>query len=823
MVRVGHALHAAAACLMAGTSLAVGATSFAADAQTTSPRGLAHADRWPAAHSQGLVDRATEAKISKIMAGMSLEEKIGQMIQADVASISPEDLRHYPLGSILAGGSSPPLGAPDRSAVGPWLATVRAFSTVALEKRKGHTPIPIMFGIDAVHGHNNVVGATLFPHNSALGAARDPDLMRRIGKATAEEVAATGMDWVFAPTLAVPQDSRWGRTYEGYSEDPAVVRAYAGAMIEGLQGEPGKGTLQAGRVSATAKHFLGDGGTTNGIDQGDTEADESHLISLHSAGYPPAIKAGVRTVMASFNSWQGAKMHGNKSLLTDVLKKKMGFEGFIIGDWNGHGQVPGCSNTDCPTAFNAGLDMAMAPDSWKGLFDNTLKEARAGKIPKARIDDAVRRILRVKLKSGLFDTHRPFEHHPEVIGSPEHRAIARQAVRESLVLLKNNGVLPLKASSHVLVAGEAANDIGLQSGGWTLSWQGDGNTNADFPNGQSIYSGIAEAMKASGGKATLSVDGRYSEKPDAAIVVFGEKPYAEGLGDIGTMSFSAADQASLALLRKLKAAGIPVVTVFLSGRPLWTNPELNQSDAFVSAGLPGSEGPGIADVIVGDAKGRPRHDFKGKLSYVWPAEAGQFQHNGGRSGEPSLFPLGYGLSYAHGGKVGPLSEDPKFSGITANKSLYFADGKIPAPFSLVLGEGVTSRMTDSATRQEGALQLTWRDGASAKASIDGADIDLTKETNAEVMLEATYRVDRAPAGHATLAMGWGTVDAREIFAAGEGWRTVRLPLKCFVDRGGTAGHMHPVFTLSATGPFTVSIASVRLVPQAPGGVCPAEK
>ncbi|MBU1257722.1 MAG: glycoside hydrolase family 3 protein, partial [Alphaproteobacteria bacterium] len=499
---------------LSAATLALWAAS--AGAQSAEP-GKAHPALWPQAKSQGLIDAKTESRITTLLKRMSLEEKVGQMIQADTASIKPEDLRRYPLGSILAGGSSPPINAPDRSAAGPWIKTAQAFNAIAMEKRPGHEPIPIMFGIDAVHGNNNVVGATLFPHNSALGAAHDPDLIRRIGEATARETAAAGMDWAFAPTLAVPQNDRWGRTYEGYSEDPALVRAYSAKMIEGLQGAPGKGKLQNGYVSASAKHFLGDGGTLNGVDQGNTDIPESELIAIHSVGYPPAIKAGTRTIMASFNSWQGVKMHGNKSLLTDVLKQRMGFDGFIIGDWNGHAQVPGCTATDCPQSFNAGLDMAMAPDSWKGLFETTVKQVRDGVIPMTRVDDAVRRILRVKFKSGLFDPARPYEARTDVIGSPAHRAIAREAVRKSLVLLKNDGVLPVKASARIMVAGSAADDISQQSGGWSLSWQGDGNTNADFPNAQSIYAGIAEAMKAGGGSATLSVDGSFTQKPDLAI------------------------------------------------------------------------------------------------------------------------------------------------------------------------------------------------------------------------------------------------------------------------------------------------------------------
>lgn len=783
-------------------------------------RGRIHPDLWPVAKSAGLVDPVTEARITQIMAGMTLEEKVGQMIQGDTGSINPEDLRNYPLGSILAGGSSPPLNSPDRSGAAPWIATVHAYNAVSMQARADHTPIPLMFGIDAVHGNNNIVGATLFPHNSALGATRDPELIRRIGEATGQETAAAGIDWAFGPTVTVPQNDRWGRTYEGYSEDPAVVRSYAGKMVEGLQGRPGNGSIQGGHVSASVKHYVGDGGTTNGIDQGDTDVPESTLISVHSAGYPPSINAGVYTVMASFNSWQGIKMHGSKALLTDVLKGRMGFAGFVVGDWNGHGQVPGCTNTDCPIAFNAGLDMAMAPDSWKGLFDNTVREARQGVIPMARIDDAVRRILRVKIKLGLFDQGRPYESRPEVIGSPEHRALAREAVRKSLVLLKNDGVLPLKSSLNVLVVGEAADNIGEQSGGWTLSWQGNGNTNADFPNGQSIYSGISEAMAAGGGTATLSPDGSYAKKPDVAIIVFGEHPYAEGLGDIRTLEFEPGDKKSLALLRKLKSEGIPVVSVFLSGRPLWVNPEINQSDAFVAAWLPGSEGAGIADVIVGNRQGKPRNDFTGRLSFSWPKSAGQFTLNKGSANYSPLFPFGFGLSFAKPGKTGRLSEVPGLQTKTANKGIYFTGGAVPAPFGLLMGQGVTHRLVDSQTRQEGAIQFGWLPGQSAKASIDGEDIDLTFETNADLMLELTYRVDQAPTGRTSLAMGWGTVDAGSLFSAGNGWRTARVPLKCFADHGASMAHLHPVWTISATGPFQVTFSDIRLVPFAPGGTCP---
>ncbi|RYD87706.1 MAG: glycoside hydrolase family 3 protein, partial [Sphingomonadales bacterium] len=403
--------------------------------------------------------------------------------------------------------------------------TSRAFEKVAMEDRAGNLKIPLIFGIDSVHGNANVIGATIFPHNIGLGAAHDPALIRKIGEVTAVETAASGIHWAFGPTVASPQNDRWGRTYEGYSEDGALIASYSGEMVKGLQGPPGtEHRIQSGYVAASIKHFLGDGGTTDGIDQGDTQVDEATLARVHGAGYPPAINAGAMTAMASYNSWNGVKMHGNKSLLTGVLKGQMGFDGFIVGDWNGHGQIPGCTPTDCAATFNAGLDMAMAPDSWKGLFESTVRDVKSGKLPMSRVDDAVRRILRVKVKLGLFDPARPIEDKADAMGSPAHRAIAREAVAKSLVLLKNNGVLPLKASANVLVAGPGADSLQMQTGGWTLSWQGDGNPNSLFPGATSIYAGLKQAIEAGGGKAVLSEDGSFTSKPDVAVVVFGEQP-----------------------------------------------------------------------------------------------------------------------------------------------------------------------------------------------------------------------------------------------------------------------------------------------------------
>lgn len=791
-------------------------------AQGPAPVGhVSNASIWPSAKSRGLIDRKTERRIDRLIAGMSLEQKVGQMIQADIGSIKPEDLRKYPLGSILVGGSSPPLGAPDRSPAGPWVASARAFSAVAMEDRAGNLKIPLTFGIDAVHGNSNVVGATIFPHNIGLGAARNPELLRRIGAATARETLASGFDWAFGPTLAVARDDRWGRTYESYSEDPAIVRSYAAAMVEGLQGGAveSDSRVQKGRVTASAKHFMGDGGTRDGIDQGDVQLPERDFMTIHAAGYPPAIDAGVRTVMASYNSWQGVKMHGNKSLLTDVLKGRMGFDGFIVGDWNGHGQIPGCTPTDCAAAFNAGLDMAMAPDSWKGLYESTLAHVRSGAIPMSRVDDSVRRILRVKFRAGLFDQNRPFENQPSELGAPAHRALAREAVAQSLVLLKNEGALPIKSSARVLVAGAGADNIGQQSGGWSLSWQGDGNSNADFPNGESIYSGIAKAVTAGGGTATLSVDGNFSQRPDVAIVVFGEQPYAEMRGDIRTLEFEAGDKQSLALLRTLKRAGIPVVSVFLSGRPLWVNPELNQSDAFVAAWLPGTEGTGVADVLIGDHAGKPRRDFTGKLSFSWPKTAGQFTLNQGSDPYDPLFPLGYGLTYAQPGKVPALPEAAGVDASLANTTLYFARGRVPAPFALRLEPSMRKGAVDSADTQEGAMQLAWSGGETAV--IEGPALDLNRETNAELSVQMTYRVDKAATGPVQFSFAGGKIDISQPLKGGTGRRILKVPLKCMRANGADMAAVTRPWAISSNGPLTLSISDIRLVTAPENAYCPA--
>jgi beta-glucosidase len=525
-------------------------------AAAANPGGAAS---WPGPQWPLPRDAAMETRIDGLLASMRLEEKVGQVIQGDISTVTPDDVRRYHLGSVLNGGGSGP-GGDDFAPPEKWLALADAFHAASIDKSGGRAGIPVMWGTDAMHGHSNIVGATLFPHNIGLGATHSPELLARIAAITAEQVRTTGMDWTFAPTVTVPQDDRWGRTYEGFSEDPALVASYAGVFVRGLQGDPtGKDFLGGRHVISSVKHFVGDGGTTTGVDQGDAQIGENVLREVHAAGYPPAIEAGVQTVMVSYSSWNGVKNHGNRYLMTDVLKGRMNFDGFIVGDWNGHGQVPGCKVDDCPQAINAGLDMYMAPDSWKGLYGNLLAQARDGTVPMSRLDDAVRRILRVKIRAGLFEAGPPSTRvlagDFERLWSPESRELAREAVRRSLVLLKNDGaLLPLSPGARVLVTGDGADNIGKQSGGWTITWQGSGLTNANFPHGTSIWQGIRQAVEAGGGQAELSATGAFARKPDVAIVVFGEDPYAEMLGDRKVLGLPVTQSAHLGILKRLNRA-----------------------------------------------------------------------------------------------------------------------------------------------------------------------------------------------------------------------------------------------------------------------------
>jgi beta-glucosidase len=826
-----QALAMTTALLLAGTANISIAAEAKSDQQPASV--VMNPEIWPQSKSPAaLTDAATEAKIDALLARMSVEQKVGQLVQGDISTITPEDLKTYPLGSILAGGNSGPYGN-ERAGAADWAKLVSEFRAVSAEPAANGVAIPIIFGVDAVHGHNNIPGATLFPHNVGLGAAHDAELIERIGAVTAKEIAASGIEWTFAPSVSVPQDGRWGRAYEGYSSEPTLVATYSAAMVRGLQGELKSGEiLPPQKVAATVKHYLGDGGTTAGKDQGDTAVSEAELARIHAPGYPAAIDAGTLTVMASFNSWNGGKSHGHKGLLTDILKGRMGFDGFVVGDWNGHGQVEGCTITDCRQTIMAGLDMVMAPDSWKYL--SLVEQAKDGRLPMARVDDAVRRILRVKYKLGLMDAG--FGHRGDVdaVGAPDNLAVAREAVSKSLVLLKNNGsVLPIKAGANVLVAGPGADSMAMQSGGWTISWQGTDVTREDFPNGQTIWDGLRQAITENGGKATLSADGSYEQKPDVAVVVFGEEPYAEFQGDVPTLDYQPGDAKDLETLKALKAAGIPVVAVFLSGRPMFTNPEINAADAFVAAWLPGSQGAGVADVLVANRKGKTVRPFTGTLSFPWPADA--------RSPiKDPQFPLGYGLTYKKKSKIGALPED---LGIDLASSLnidtYFAAGRARSPWTLTLVDDggqrivgspaitspngrVSARSVDVRVQEDGKA-LAWT--GQGAAWLHGPAANMKPLVDADRSLVIEWRVDAKNSQPVTLEFGGVRVDLTSRVAAlpvGE-VSQIQVALRCFADAGADMQRVAYPLMLNADAGFAATLltAAVDRDSRTLAGACPA--
>ncbi|WP_262690520.1 glycoside hydrolase family 3 protein [Kordiimonas aestuarii] len=795
------------------------------------------ASLWPQVESPVKKEAASEARIREFLSQMSVEEKVGQIMQVEIQYVTPEDIKKYHVGSVLNGGGSLPQRN-KHAKPSEWLALADSFYKASMDTSDGGLAIPIIWGSDAVHGHNNVIGATIFPHNIGLGAANNPALMKRIGEITALEMRATGIDWTFAPTIAVAQNDRWGRTYESYSENPEIVKAYAGSMVLGLQGKPGTETfLDVNHVVATAKHFLGDGGTADGDDQGNAKISEKELRDIHSAGYVSAIEAGVQTVMASFSSWNGQKMHGSKYLLTDVLKGRMGFDGLVVGDWNGHGQVPGCNNASCAASVNAGLDLFMVVEDWKKLYANTLEQVQAGEIPLDRLDDAVARILRVKLRAGLFEKGMPSGRgvagQDDIIGRAEHREVARQAVRESLVLLKNNGhVLPLKPTQTILVAGDGADNIGKQTGGWTISWQGTGNVNSDFPGASSIYQGIKEAVGEAGGEAVLSADGSFDEKPDVAIVVIGEEPYAEGQGDLETLEFEPGAKKSLKLIKSFKDAGIPVVTVFLSGRPLWVNPELNASDGFVAAWLPGTEGEGVADVLIADKAGQARHDFKGKLSFSWPKSPLQDTLNKYHEGYDPQFAYGYGMTYASDTEVPMLAEDVEGvqSGDLSDIKLYA--GRTIAPWMIILSdEGSYAQLSGAYAAlptgsgkisqvdkdiQGDALRLEMNAATAGNIAISaGPALDWSAEYTRGAAFTFDVDIESVEGGSVSLQCGEDctrTYDLSVVFEnlEGKGWQTVTLPLVCLADEGDTFDVVTEPFRLTAEGPADLTVANVAL-------------
>jgi beta-glucosidase len=602
-------------------------------------------------------NKEIQQKVNALLSQMTLEQKVGQMTQAERMTCTPEQVKQHHIGSILSSsGSCPGDNHPED-----WVEMNDAYWLASTQNDNSNLGIPILYGLDAVHGHNNVKGATVFPHNIGLGAANDIQLMGRIAQITAKEVLATGVDWTFAPNLAMSSDYHWGRCYESFSEVPIITSKYATKIVESLQGP-----LSENSVMACAKHWVGDGGTHHGIDHGDTVLSFKELQTLHMQPFQAAVKAGVLSVMVSFSSWNGDKCHAHKFLLVDTLKEKMGFKGIVISDMQGIDYLADDFYLGVAKGVNAGIDMFMVPRDWPMFIDHLLSHVELGTVPIDRIDDAVRRILTAKFTFGLFDRPRPkdrkWSNHAS-FGSAAHRLVAREAVRKSLVLLKNeHKLLPLSKSARVLVAGKSANNLGHQCGGFTITWQGVSG-NEQIEGGTSIWQGIhamAEHAQMSENGQGLDAD---PQQHDVAIVVIGESPYSEGMGDIRdddkiiteagskingqvkvlkayghSIELSKLYPEDLQTIKNITSKGIPVVTIMLSGRPLIVDQELANSDAFITAWLPGSEGQGVADVLFGD------YNFKGKLSHSWPQLSHPKVNKGDKNYQP-LFPYGFGLTH----------------------------------------------------------------------------------------------------------------------------------------------------------------------------------
>jgi beta-glucosidase len=809
------------------------ALALPALAQAAAPVDTKLAD-WPRVTSAIKKDEALEKRVQEIVSKMTLAQKIGQMTQPEIKTATPADVTKYYLGSVLNGGGSWPNGNKAASAK-EWLALAQAYHDASM-KTDMAIKVPVVWGTDAVHGHNNVPGATLFPHNIGLGAARNPQLMREIGAATAKAVRATGIAWVFGPTLAVVRDDRWGRTYESYAEHPEVVRSYAGQYVAGMQGA----FKNDANTIATAKHFIGDGGTKNGKDRGVTEASAADLLNIHGAGYIPALTAGAQTVMSSFNSWtdtaagvEHGKLHGSKVALTDILKGKMGFDGFIVTDWNGIGEVKGCRNDSCPQAINAGNDMIMVPDDWKAFIANTIKQVEAGEIPMARIDDAVTRIIRVKLRAGLFDKSPAQNAYAGKDDAMQARALARQAVRESLVLLKNEGpALPLKRGQKILVVGKSADEMANQSGGWSITWQGTATTNADFKNADTILTGIREAAGANNVSFSVDAKGVDLSKFDAVIAVIGERPYAEGDGDIhpsGTLRHSSRYPEDLAVLQAVAGKGKPVITVMVTGRPVYGNDLLNLSDTFISAWLPGSEGKGVSDVLFAGSK---RYDFRGTLPFSWPKSACQTSLNVGDKEYAPLFAYGYGLKAGTRSKLGKLDETIPQGGCSAGNTFPVFSQADRTSFPLAIRSGKQTTVlgadlnasftlpgivvtTAQVNTQQDAKMGAWTGPATLEAR--GARAMVVPAAAAkDGALRFDTMVAKAPAGKVTIAMrqgaGGAELDATALFKrlADGGKHTVSIPLACFQAKGLDLAKVDTPFSVTSSGPFTAAFANIEI-------------
>ncbi|URQ62755.1 exo 1,3/1,4-beta-D-glucan glucohydrolase [SAR86 cluster bacterium] len=735
--------------------------------------------------------------VNNLMKTMSIEEKVGQVIQADLDFIEPSDLRDYPIGSVLNGGNTSPRGKL-RASPAEWKSLAQEFYE---ESKKTGASIPVLWGTDAVHGHSNVFGATIFPHNIGIGAAANPQLVQDIGAAVAEEVLATGLFWTFAPTVTIPQNFRWGRTYEGYSEDPVLVSKLGSAFIEGLQGTE-KEFLNDAKILGTAKHFLGDGGTYLGIDQGDTRANEENMRVIHGEPYFASLNSCVRVVMASFNSWNGSKVHGNKYLLTEVLKEKMNFTGFVVGDWNGHQQVPGCNTGSCPESFNAGVDMFMVPENWKALYRNTVKQVKNGEISKERLDDAVKRILTVKQQLGMFEGRVPNQTKYSEVGLQKNRDIARRAVRESLVLIKNNNAtLPIKHKQKILVIGDSADSLKIQTGGWTLDWQGANNTNSDFPGSITFLQALKEyenlEITHKNSLSNLDLNKNY----DLVIVAYGEEPYAEGIGDRKNLFYR--DSKTLNTLKRLKRNGNKVVSIFFTGRPLWTNEFINLSDAFVVAWLPGTESRGMTDVLVANDDGSVNYDFQGKLPFSWPSDPNQSTIAFYDPASDAEFDYGYGLTYKSPKALASLDESFEKTDDYGDLVEIFS-GKFNSPFEGFIQENNSPQIKLSSTNnttQNDVVQIDFID-------VDKQDDTLRVIFNADGNLNSFHILTTEVVGLENFKSGFlnfnsrvvessgaiflaatcgfgcmGSIDVTSLLVKSKSFDGYSVPLKCLTDKG----------------------------------------
>ena len=838
---------------------------------------------WPKITSAIPKDPTIEAEVAVILEKMTLEEKVGQMIQPSLDQVTPAEAKKYKLVSLLNGGGSWP-AKNKRSTASDWVSTADSY-WVALDEayQSRGFKIPFMWATDAVHGHNNVFGATVFPHNIGLGAANDPDLIYRIGQATAREVAATGLDWTFAPTVAVPRDYRWGRVYEGYSEDPEIVFSYAGKMVEGLQGGA-KGLKTDTQVISNVKHWIGDGGTKAGVDRGENHASKEDLINIHAAGYISGLAAGAQVVMSSFNSWHSdenydpsntggynKKVHGSKYLITDVMKDAMGFDGIVVTDWNGHNEINGCSATNCPAAVNAGNDVFMvtANKDWKAFFKNVVAQVNDGTIAMSRVDDAVARILRVKKRANLWNKPKPSQRSlagkQNELGSPANRELAREAVRKSLVLLKNNAnLLPLKATQKIYLAGSAADNLGKQTGGWTLTWQGTGNTLEDFPGASTLKMALESHI----GAENLISDISKADSDTVAIIAMGESPYAEFSGDIKkhqTLAFASLKSsyaADLKAVNDASAAGMKVVTVFFSGRPMYVNEEINQSDAFVAAWLPGTESDGIIDNLYQ----REGADFSGRLSYSWPNNACSTainrtpqhiqgyntpEHEQDIDGEHRpLFAYGYGLSYAADVQDRPdlntLGLDDRKNGcgqVTADSTIPLeiygkqsagefvlrvagaANAWKPLLVSAAdkqINQGNVSAIPINYQGQYDAVNVKFIRGKAAQIYLQTPDQkgqDKQSYDNADSTLQFDIRMKKSPtktlklAQHCEWPCSAAVVMNDDLPKEGSGWKTLKVPSKCFTDKGMKYAAMNTPFLIVLNGEAEFDLGNIRLVPK----------